>query len=232
MLNVAEGETGVGFICGSADVAASVEQPRRSRDGDCLTGFRNVRRTENAVAAMEDPARKIYAVEFHPEVNHTEQGTEILRNFLFRVCKAEKKWSGAAFIEETVEAIRTEGGTDGASDLRAERRSGLYRGGGAGTPGDRRAADKYFCEYRNAAEERVRRDAGDVARAAGVASDRGGCVGAISEAVDGCDGSGDKRKMIGAEFIAVFAEEAQTIAAGRSARRDWSFWCRGRCIRT
>src|ERR1700674_1141696 len=69
-------------------------------------GFRTVGRTENAVAAVEDPARKIYAVEFHPEVNHTEQGTEILRNFLFRVCKAEKKWSGAAFIEETVEAIR------------------------------------------------------------------------------------------------------------------------------
>ena len=61
-------------------------------------GFRTVGRTANAVAAVEDRTRKIYAVEFHPEVNHTEQGTEILRNFLFRVCKAEKKWSGAAFI--------------------------------------------------------------------------------------------------------------------------------------
>ncbi len=73
-------------------------------------GFRTVGRTQNAVAAVEDPQRKIYAVEFHPEVRHTDRGTEILRNFLFRVCKAEKKWSGAAFIEETTEAIRTKAG--------------------------------------------------------------------------------------------------------------------------
>src|ERR1700682_4338793 len=69
-------------------------------------GFRTVGRTQNAVAAVEDPQRKIYAVEFHPEVKHTDRGTEILRNFLFRVCKAEPKWSGAAFIEEAVEAVR------------------------------------------------------------------------------------------------------------------------------
>jgi len=69
-------------------------------------GFRTIGMTENAVAAVEDVQRKIYAVEFHPEVKHTERGTELLRNFLFRVCKAEPKWSGAAFIEETTAAIR------------------------------------------------------------------------------------------------------------------------------
>jgi len=69
-------------------------------------GFRCVGKTENAIGAIEDVQRKIYAVEFHPEVNHTERGTEILRNFLFEVCKAEPKWSGAAFVEETIEAIR------------------------------------------------------------------------------------------------------------------------------
>src|ERR1700738_5146435 len=74
-------------------------------------GFRTTGRTENAVAAVEDPQRKIYAVEFHPEVKHTDRGTEILRNFLFRVCKAEPKWSGTAFIEETTEAIRTKVGS-------------------------------------------------------------------------------------------------------------------------
>jgi GMP synthase (glutamine-hydrolysing) len=47
-------------------------------------GFRTVGRTQSAVAAVEDPKRKIYAVEFHPEVRHTDRGTEILRNFLFR----------------------------------------------------------------------------------------------------------------------------------------------------
>jgi GMP synthase (glutamine-hydrolysing) len=69
-------------------------------------GFRATGKTENAVAAMEDRERKIHAVQFHPEVNHTEQGTAILRNFLFEVCRAEPKWSGAAFIEETIESIR------------------------------------------------------------------------------------------------------------------------------
>jgi GMP synthase (glutamine-hydrolysing) len=73
-------------------------------------GFYATGKTANAIASAEDPKRKIYAVQFHPEVKHTERGTEILRNFLFQVCKAEPKWSGAAFIEETVEAIRSKVG--------------------------------------------------------------------------------------------------------------------------
>src|SRR5262249_22578367 len=69
-------------------------------------GFRATGHTETAIAAAENPARRIYAVQFHPEVNHTERGTDLLRNFLFRVCQAQPKWSGAAFIEETVAGIR------------------------------------------------------------------------------------------------------------------------------
>ena len=68
-------------------------------------GFRTTGRTENAIAAIENPNSKMFGVEFHPEVKHTDQGTQILRNFLFRVCKAEPKWSGAAFIQETVVSI-------------------------------------------------------------------------------------------------------------------------------
>src|SRR2546423_3038570 len=78
-------------------------------------GFRTIGRTENAIAAVENPEKKIYAVEFHPEVNHTERGTELLRNFLFRVCQAEPKWSGAAFIEETTDAIREKVGNKWAN---------------------------------------------------------------------------------------------------------------------
>ncbi|GAC1660899.1 MAG: glutamine-hydrolyzing GMP synthase [Candidatus Acidiferrum sp.] len=77
-------------------------------------GFRATGRTENAVAAMEDALRKIYAVEFHPEVNHTERGRDLLHNFIFRVCQAEPKWSGTAFIDETTEAIRKKVGTSRA----------------------------------------------------------------------------------------------------------------------
>src|SRR5271166_5655660 len=73
-------------------------------------GFHVTGKTASAIASTEDPQRKIYTVQFHPEVKHTERGTEILRNFLFKVCKAEAKWSGAAFIEESVEAIRAKVG--------------------------------------------------------------------------------------------------------------------------
>jgi GMP synthase (glutamine-hydrolysing) len=73
-------------------------------------GFYKTGMTANAIASAEDPKRKIYTVQFHPEVKHTERGTEILRNFLFTVCEAEPKWSGAAFIEETVEAVRAKVG--------------------------------------------------------------------------------------------------------------------------
>lgn len=74
-------------------------------------GFRITGKTENAISAGEDPQKKIYAVQFHPEVRHTDRGTDILRNFLFRVCEAEPKWNGAAFVDETVAAIRAK--TDG-----------------------------------------------------------------------------------------------------------------------
>ena len=73
-------------------------------------GFHGTGKTASAVAAMENPKERIYAVQFHPEVNHTERGTDILRNFLFEVCKSEAKWSGAAFIEESVETIRAKVG--------------------------------------------------------------------------------------------------------------------------
>jgi GMP synthase (glutamine-hydrolysing) len=73
-------------------------------------GFCGTGKTANAVASMENGEQRVYAVQFHPEVNHTERGTEILRNFLFEVCKADAKWSGAAFIEESVQAIRAKMG--------------------------------------------------------------------------------------------------------------------------
>jgi len=69
-------------------------------------GFKVTGETNNAVSAAEDTARKIYAVQFHPEVKHTERGTEVLRNFVFGICGAKANWSGSAFIAGTVEAVR------------------------------------------------------------------------------------------------------------------------------
>ena len=79
--------------------------------GDVLAaapkGFRITARTYNTpVAAMENPHKKLYAVQFHPEVTHTPWGMELLRNFIFDVCKAGGNWKVASFIDTTVEQIR------------------------------------------------------------------------------------------------------------------------------
>ena len=72
-------------------------------------GFRVTARTEHCpCAAMADPKRKIYGVQFHPEVTHTEYGTEILRNFLFGVCGFQGDWKMDSFVEQSVERYRKE----------------------------------------------------------------------------------------------------------------------------
>ena len=60
----------------------------------------------NVTAAMFDPQRKMYGVQFHPEVRHTPQGREILAHFLYRICGCKGDWTPASFVEEQVAAIR------------------------------------------------------------------------------------------------------------------------------
>src|ERR1700689_1887329 len=73
-------------------------------------GFAITGRTDNAIAAVEHLEKRIYGVEFHPEVNHTDRGTEILQNFVFAICGANKNWNRAGFIAATVDAIRQKAG--------------------------------------------------------------------------------------------------------------------------
>jgi GMP synthase (glutamine-hydrolysing) len=60
-----------------------------------------------AFAAMADPSRGIFGLQFHPEVAHTPQGKEILRHFLFDICECRGEWTPRAFIETAVHDIRT-----------------------------------------------------------------------------------------------------------------------------
>ncbi|MBN1659946.1 MAG: glutamine-hydrolyzing GMP synthase [Anaerolineae bacterium] len=74
-------------------------------------GFVVVAQTENApIAAMAHPGRRLYGLQFHPEVIHTPQGGEIIHNFLRRVCGLEGTWTPAHFIDQAVEAIRDQVG--------------------------------------------------------------------------------------------------------------------------
>ncbi|MBN1874831.1 MAG: glutamine-hydrolyzing GMP synthase [Anaerolineae bacterium] len=65
------------------------------------------------VAAMGDPERRLYAVQFHPEVQHTPQGREILHRFLFDLCKCRGMWTSEAFIAEAITHIRAQVGDAG-----------------------------------------------------------------------------------------------------------------------
>jgi len=77
-------------------------------------GFHLVARTPNAaIAAIEDPERRIFAIQFHPEVHHTKHGKDLLRNFVFGICGATADWTPARFIDETVEAIKKTVGPEG-----------------------------------------------------------------------------------------------------------------------
>lgn len=70
-------------------------------------GFQIDAKTDSApIAAMSNCEKNIYAVQFHPEVQHTVSGTEIIKNFLFDVCHVKTGWSMETFVEERIEEIR------------------------------------------------------------------------------------------------------------------------------
>ena len=178
-------------------------------------GFCATAKTANAIAALENPAKKIYAVQFHVEVNHTEYGTHILRNFLFRICKAEPKWSGAAFIEETTQSIKDKVGNKWAICAL----SGGVDSTVAAVLVHRALGDKLTNIFVDTGMLRKNEFADTLEmlrdrlhlKVIGVdASDR------FLEKLKGVSDPEQKRKIIGGEFIAVFAEEAQKLQKGQS----------------
>lgn len=58
------------------------------------------------VAAMSDESRNLYAVQFHPEVHHSENGERILRNFLFKIAKITPDWTMSSFVERVIREVR------------------------------------------------------------------------------------------------------------------------------
>ncbi|MDQ2922354.1 MAG: glutamine-hydrolyzing GMP synthase [Acidobacteriota bacterium] len=85
--------------------------------GDQMTsvppGFRLTALTDDALNAIEDTSRGIFGVQFHPEVAHTPLGAQLLRNFLFAICKCRGDWSPKAVIQEQTSRIRDAVGETG-----------------------------------------------------------------------------------------------------------------------
>jgi GMP synthase (glutamine-hydrolysing) len=78
-------------------------------------GFRVLASTSTlAVAAFGDAERRIYGVQFHPEVAHTVRGDEVLSNFLFGICECRPSWTPGTFIKESVEGVRRQVGGETA----------------------------------------------------------------------------------------------------------------------
>ena len=76
-------------------------------------GFKVLAKTNTCpIAAMGNDKRKIYGLQFHPEVAHTPRGSEILRQFIFRICRCSGDWKIAQFAKESVAAIREQVGKD------------------------------------------------------------------------------------------------------------------------
>ena len=80
--------------------------------GDYLTnlpdGFNVIGTSQHSpICAIENPKQKIFGVQFHPEVIHTEEGEKIIRNFLFKVCGAKGDWTPQNFIQESISKIKS-----------------------------------------------------------------------------------------------------------------------------
>ena len=70
------------------------------------SGFEVAARTDNCVAVIQNKSRKIYGVQFHPEVTHTKKGKVLFSNFVFGICSAKKDWNMERFIGDEIEKIK------------------------------------------------------------------------------------------------------------------------------
>jgi GMP synthase (glutamine-hydrolysing) len=108
---------GVMYIQGGSELLSGLGEQLDvwNSHGDEVTelpkGFRVTGMTEGCdFAAVEDPRRKLYGLQFHPEVAHTPRGREILQNFLFHICHCAMDWTMGSFIEEACARVRKQVG--------------------------------------------------------------------------------------------------------------------------
>jgi GMP synthase (glutamine-hydrolysing) len=174
-------------------------------------GFAVVASTQAVpVAALEDPERAIYGLQFHPEVVHTEWGQDILKHFLYDVCGCRPRWTMVSIIEQAVDAIQRQVGDERVI-------CGLSGGVDSAVAAalvHKAVGDQLTCVFVDTGlmrageaeqvEDAFRRDFGvDLVHAK--AADR------FLEALDGVEDPERKRKLIGETFIRVFEEVAADL---------------------
>ncbi len=173
-------------------------------------GFELIAETENAVAGIADEARRIWAVQFHPEVAHTRDGTELLRNFVLGICGATADWTPEHFIQTTVDRVRAQVG-DGHAICGL---SGGVDSSVAAVLVARAIGDRLTCIFVDNGV--LRKD--EFQKVQATMREQLGlrvvAVDASSRFLTKLAGVTDpetKRKVIGNEFIAVFDDEAKKI---------------------
>jgi GMP synthase (glutamine-hydrolysing) len=162
------------------------------------------------IAAFEDPERRVYGVQFHPEVVHTPHGTELLKNFLYSVAGAPPTWTAAAVIEEQVERIRAQVGNERVLCAL----SGGVDSAVAALLVHKAVGDQLVCVFVDHGFLRMDEAAHVVETFEGhfhvplihvEAQDR------FLARLDGVSDPEEKRKAIGEEFIRVFEEESNRL---------------------
>ena len=175
-------------------------------------GFQTLANTTNSpYAAIGDVARHRYGLQFHPEVGHTPQGSQMLGNFVFSICGCQAKWSAAAFIDDAVARIQTQVGAE---------RVLLALSGGvdsavAGALIQRAIGERLICVFVD--NGLLRQDeAAQVVRV--FREERGMRLIAVNateeflQALAGITEPESKRKIIGAQFIETFSRAARKLS--------------------
>jgi GMP synthase (glutamine-hydrolysing) len=173
-------------------------------------GFVLTAQTANAVAGIANEKKKMWAVQFHPEVAHTRQGMELLHNFVFDLCGAEADWTPEHFIQSTVERVKAQVG-DGHAICGL---SGGVDSSVAAVLVAKAIGDKLTCIFVNNGV--LRKD--EFAKVQATMREQLGLNVVAVDASErflarlaGVTDPEQKRKAIGGEFIAVFDDEARTI---------------------
>ena len=178
-------------------------------------GFELTAKTAHAVAGIQNVEKRWFAVQFHPEVHHTRQGTEILRNFIFQICGAKPTWTPQHFIDSTVGQVKRQVGTGRAICAL----SGGVDSSVAAVLVDRALRDKngksrLTCVFVNNGVlrknefEKVQKTLRDKL---GLRLDAVDATDRFLRKLKGVSDPEKKRKIIGNEFIKVFEKEARRI---------------------